>query len=169
VSDRTPAEQGASAPASPPGPEPGPLDAPEPAAHRALPHTADTILQAWAATRRGCLREAVLALVDSFAAPPSAASPAAGRTVTFSVGPAADDEQLVAVLDEALYAIDALGVVPVDVTVRPTPDGGLDGVFTAVAVDRVEVVGAVPKAVAYSDLVFACEGGLWRCRFTVDV
>ena len=134
-----------------------------------MPHTADVILQAWAPTRRGCLREAVLALVDSFAAPPAAASPAAGRTVTFSVAPAADDEQLVAVLVEALYAIDALGAVPVDVTLRPTPDGGLDGVFTTVPADAVEVVGAIPKAVAYSDLMLAQTGGLWRCRFTVDV
>ena len=169
MSDRTPAEQGVSGSASPPGPEPGPLDAPEPAGHRALPHTADTILQAWAATRRGCLREAVLALVDSFAAPPAAASPAAGRTVTFSVGPAADDEQLVAVLDEALYAIDALGVVPVDVTgaahAGRRPGRRVHG--RCGGGSRSSARSA--KAVAYSDLVFACEGGLWRCRFTVDV
>lgn len=139
--------------------------------HRALPHTADVILQAWAPTRRGCLREAVLALADSFVdrTARAAAAPGVTRPVRFRIGPGENAEQLLALLGEALFAIDALGVVPADVELRRLPSGGLDGVFTAVPADAVEVVAAVPKAVAYSDLVFVRENGLWRCRFTVDV
>ena len=147
-------------------------DRPDRCGHRALPHTADVILQAWAPTRRGCLHEAVLALIDSFvgsAGRNGTAAAAAARPVPFRVGPGEDTEQLLELLGEALYVIDALGVVPVDVELRPTQDGGLEGVFTTVSADAVEVVGAVPKAVAYSDLVLAQTGGLWRCRFTVDV
>ena len=128
------------------------------------------MLQAWAPTRRGCLREAVLALVDSFAdrAAWAADSRLDARRVRFQIGPADDTEQLMALLGEALYAIDALGVVPLDVELRPRWDGGLDGILIAVPADTVEVVGAVPKAIAY-DLELARADGLWQCRFTVDV
>ncbi|HEV8559398.1 MAG TPA: archease [Actinophytocola sp.] len=37
--------------------------------HRAVPHTADIRIEAWAPTREACLGEAVAALVESFADP----------------------------------------------------------------------------------------------------
>ena len=37
-----------------------------PARHRALPHTADAQVEAWAPSREECLRQAVLGSVDLF-------------------------------------------------------------------------------------------------------
>jgi SHS2 domain-containing protein len=135
--------------------------------HRILPHTADLILEAWGPTRTACMEEEVLALVESFA-DTSAADTA--DPVAISLDRARDDDLLVGLLEEVLYLVEVLGVVPSVAAVTERDDGGLGGFFDVVRITEVEAVGAAPKAVARGDLQFGCDAeGRWSCRVTVDV
>lgn len=139
------------------------------AGHRTLPHTADLIVEAWAPTRAGCLAEAVAALTDSYA-DTSHAEPT--RRHGFRLAAATDEQALVALLDEALYVLDALGAVPVETHLDPLDPPGnaeLTGWFALVDVDRVGLVGSVPKGVALSGLSLRHLDGGWHCTATVDV
>lgn len=137
------------------------------AGHRLLPHTADTIVEAWGPTRAACIEQAVLGLVGTFA------EPARGSTVRelrFDLGPTTPEELPAALLDEVVYLLDARGVVPVGVAFDAGERAGPTGSFSVVDVAEVEPVGAVPKGVARSDLRFERDrSGRWRCRVTIDV
>jgi SHS2 domain-containing protein len=134
--------------------------------HRALPHTADVILEAWAPTREGCIVEAVAALVASFVDTAhlheSAAHP-------FRIPVSTDEGALVTVLEEALYVLDMSGQVPLDTTIAGVTGGSVHGSFTLADVGDGELMGSVPKGVSLSGLVFGRVDEHWRCRFTVDV
>ena len=92
------------------------------AGHRTVPHTADLRIEAWAPTREECLAEAVRGLVDSFAVVAGRAPRArARRHLTARL----DEDLLVSVIDEVIYRLDADGRIPVSVTVRRAPDGGV--------------------------------------------
>lgn len=135
--------------------------------HRLRPHTADLVVEAWGPTREACIAEAVLGLVDAFAVVPG--NPVS-TPVPIAFDRADDPELLVAVLEEVVYTCDVLGVVPVDVLLVPTEDGGLAGTFDVVPVEATETVGSVPKAVARSELHLGPDGhGRWHCRVTIDV
>jgi SHS2 domain-containing protein len=133
--------------------------------HRSVPHTADARIEAWAPKREWCVAEAVAAMVDGFAdvsgAPP-------GGTVEFRVGPAADPDLLVSVLDRVILLMDTEGQLPSAADVRAA-DGGLDVRLRMAGPDRVETFGAVPKAVSLHELRF--DGGAqgWSCAVTLDV
>lgn len=135
------------------------------AGHRTLPHTADLIVEAWGPTRVACLAQAVRGLVAAFA-------DVAGVTATGSVAVAvagADDEQLlVRLLEEVVYAVEVGGVVPVDVRLEER-DGGLAGALQVAPVEAVEVVGPIPKAVTWHGLRVGRDADGWSCRVTVDV
>lgn len=137
-----------------------------PTGHRMLPHTADLIIEAWAPTRVGCLEEAVRALVDSFARI-SAGAPA--RPFPISIAPGADDAMLVALLEEVMFVLDALGSVPIDVTLSETEDEGVTGVFGIAPVDALQTHGPAPKGVSLEGLVFGQTDGGWSCEATIDV
>jgi len=135
------------------------------AGHRALPHTADTIIEAWGPTRAECLAETVLGLVELFAAgdaPPTGSVP-------FEIDAPADEDVVVQLLDDVLYLLDARGVVPVAVDVEEDDDGALVGEFGVVPARELELVGAVPKGVSRSQLAFRRVDGGWVCRVVVDV
>jgi SHS2 domain-containing protein len=135
--------------------------------HRTVPHTADLIIEAWGVTALECLEEAAAALVDSFA---DVADVAATDTVPFMFELAPDDEEtLVAVLEEIVYMVDALGVVPVGVALEATEDGGVAGYFETAAAAQVPLGGASPKGVSRSALEFRQDRGRWRCRVVIDV
>ncbi|TWH70340.1 archease protein family (MTH1598/TM1083) [Micromonospora olivasterospora] len=88
--------------------------------HRAVPHTADVRIEAWAPDREGCLAEAVRAAVETFA-DFSGAGPGTGATVDV---PAGDDEDLlVGALDEMIFRLETEGTLPVAVEVTARPDG----------------------------------------------
>ena len=133
--------------------------------HATRAHTADEILEAWGPTREACLEEAVLALVDTFAA-------------VGDIGwswhheaelSGSDPELLVALLQEVIYHLDADGAVPVRVHVRPHA-GGMVLHLWLTDLHRVTPVGAPPKGVSYSQLSIHQEGtGRWRCRAIIDV
>lgn len=133
--------------------------------HRALPHTADIRIEAWAPTREACIGEAVAGLAEAFVSVPDAAqlSP-----VCADLAADTDEDALVAVLDEVIYLMDTSGAIAVRADVSATA-GGVRVTFDTVPVDRVELVGAVPKAVTLHGLRIAHEQDAWTCSVVVDV
>jgi SHS2 domain-containing protein len=93
----------------------------------------------------------------------------ASRSVAFTLGPATNEELLVRLLEEVIYLVEVDEVVPVDVRVELTPDGGLGGRLDVAPLQPSMVIGPAPKAVAWHGLSFAPEGTGWTCRVTVDV
>ncbi len=135
--------------------------------HRAVPHTADLRIEAWASTREACLAEAARGLVDSFAVV-AAARPR--RTAERRFIASSDGDLLVAIIDEVLYRLDADGEIPVAVDVRPAPDGGVVLSMQLADVGEAEITGAVPKAASLYDLRCASgPAGRWSCGITIDV
>ena len=67
--------------------------------HRALPHTADLIVEAWAPSRSGCLEELVRGVVETFADTTTATD--ATREVPLEIGAARDEDLVVVLLDVA--------------------------------------------------------------------
>lgn len=133
--------------------------------HRALPHTADIRIEAWAPTREACIGEAVAGLAEAFVSVPE------GVPVSSSVAEVAadtDEDALVAVLDEVIYLMDTADAVAVRADVTAAP-GGVRVTFGTVPLDRVELTGAVPKAVTLHGLRLTAESGGWTCSVVVDV
>jgi SHS2 domain-containing protein len=133
--------------------------------HRAVPHTADVRIEAWAPSREECIAEAVLGLVEGFA-DISGVRPTGTESV--QVSDASDDDLLVAVLDEVIYRLEVAGDVPVDVEVEAM-NGGLDVRLAVVDLDAVPITGAAPKAVSLYELHLSPGPRGWTCSVTVDV
>jgi SHS2 domain-containing protein len=136
------------------------------AGYRTVPHTADVRIEAWAPTREQCVAEAVAALVAAFAHW-TGEEPA--DAVEFTVEAGANEDMLAAVLDEVIYRLDTTGQLPAGAQVRAA-DGDLRVQLQMTDVDRVDIVGATPKAVSFHDLRFEPDaGGGWSCGVTLDV
>ncbi|HEX6444419.1 MAG TPA: archease [Streptosporangiales bacterium] len=133
--------------------------------HRALPHTADLRIEAWAPTREACIGEAVAGLAEAFVSVPDGVPVSRVRAEL-----AADtgEDALVAVLDEAIYLTDTSDAVAVRADLTATA-GGVRVTFDTVPLDRVELVGAVPKAVTLHRLRLTEDAGGWTCSVVVDV
>lgn len=138
----------------------------EPSGYRLLPHTADVMIAAWAPTIEDCLAQAVRGLVSCFAEVHTARP---RRLVPFVCAPAPESELLVELLEEAIYVIDAQDVIPVQVAVARTADGGLVGEFGVASPSDVELTGPVPKAVTRHRLRLERDDSTWRCEVIVDV
>lgn len=136
------------------------------AGHRQLPHTADCALEAWGPDRAACVTEALLALVETFA---EAGDPATTETLPLATSATGGKDALVSLLEEVIFVVDALGVVPVRFHLADTTDGGLAGDMEVVSATRLALVGSVPKAVSYHALEMAPVEGGWRCHVVVDV
>ena len=133
--------------------------------HRALPHTADLRVQAWAPTREECIVEAIAGLADSFAET-SGVRPQ--WCVDAELAALSDEDALVAALDEVIYVLDTQGGVPVGAALEQV-EGGWRLRLELAAVDGVLLRGAVPKATSLHALRFAAAGGTWSCEVTIDV
>ena len=133
--------------------------------HRSVPHTADLRIEAWAPTRDGCIRQAVLGTVEGFQ-DTSSARP--NHTLVRRLTADRDDDLLVAVLDEVIYLLDTADDAPVDVDVTGA-DGHVGVTFAMVDAGRLPQIGAVPKAVSLNELRLAWEPTGWRCSVTLDV
>jgi SHS2 domain-containing protein len=133
--------------------------------HRTVPHTADLRIEAWAPTRDGCIRQAVLAAVESFLDMASARADHA-RLRRLTAG--RDDDLLVAVLEEVIFLLDTAGEAPVDLELRGVDDG-VDVTFAMADASTLPQVGAVPKAVSLNELRFSRNQHGWRCLVTLDV
>src|SRR5512144_96159 len=92
--------------------------------HRLLPHTADVMIEAWGASWEDCLAEAARALTACFV-DTSAVGATTAVPVVFAA--AGEEDLLVRVLDEAVFLLDAQGVVVVDARLARCGDGGLQG------------------------------------------
>jgi SHS2 domain-containing protein len=137
-----------------------------PSGYRTVPHTADVRIEAWAPTREQCVAQAVTALVAVFA---HLTGDEPADTLEFTVEAGANEDMLAAVLDEVIYRLDTTGQVPVDAKVR-TGDGDLRVQLRTTDVNRVDIVGAAPKAVSLHDLRFARDNDDgWSCAVTLDV
>jgi SHS2 domain-containing protein len=133
--------------------------------HRAVPHTADIRIEAWAPTREACIAEAVLGTVETFLDVTSV-HPTTSRSC--QVDDESDEDLLVAVLNEVIYLLDTTNEVPVDVEVDAV-NGGVDVRFAMVDAASLPQVGAVPKAVSLYDLRLAPGALGWSCSVTLDV
>lgn len=132
--------------------------------HRSVPHTADLRIEAWAPTRDGCIRQAVLGTVELPRPGIRARGPYQLRRLTAD----RDDDLLVAVLEEVIYLLDTVGETPVDLRLRDV-DGGVDVTFATTDASTLVQVGAVPKAVSLNELRFSQGRHGWRCAVTLDV
>ena len=133
--------------------------------HRSVPHTADLRIEAWAPTRDGCIRQAVLGAVESFL---DTSSAQAQQTRRRRVAGDHDDDLLVAALEEVIYLLDTTGEAPVDVNLSQA-DSGVDMTLAMVNASSVPQVGAVPKAVSLNELHLSQGKHGWRCSVTLDV
>lgn len=142
-----------------------PLQHQRPPGHRQRPHTADLIIEAFGQTRNECIEQAVLALVESFIDLRDVVA-----TGTSSVDlPRADDvESLISILEEAIFIVDARGLIPTAASVRDQPDG-LHVVFEVVPLGQVRSIGPAPKGIARHAIVLAKDGDEWSCQVVVDV
>lgn len=134
--------------------------------HRALPHTADVILEAWGPDLPACCEQAVAALVELYA-DPAGAQVVDHRSVRLPPGP--PESVVLGVLGEVIYALDTSDAVPVRAQVNAARDGGLELSLALAAPRSVRATGAVPKAVSRSGLEVEVAAGAARCRFLVDV
>ncbi|WP_026454196.1 archease [Saccharomonospora iraqiensis] len=150
----------------------GPGEEAAPRGHRTVPHPADLRIEAWAPTRAECLAEAVSALVDSFADVTEVgdhADTGAGWEVTSELTAASDADLLAAVLDEVIYRLDVADLVPTAAGIAEEHADRVRLRLRGVGTDAVEFTGAIPKAVALSDLVLTRTGDGWTAAATVDV
>jgi SHS2 domain-containing protein len=135
------------------------------AGHRGVPHTADLRIEAWAPSRDGCIRQAVLGTVDSFL---DISSARPHRSLSRLLTAGSDDDLLVAVLEEVIFLLDTVGEAPVDLDLQGA--GGVAEVnFAMVDARTLPQVGAVPKAVSLNDLRLSHDDNGWRCLVTLDV
>ncbi|GLX02743.1 archease [Microtetraspora sp. NBRC 16547] len=137
--------------------------------HRAVPHTADIALEAWADSREECLAEAVLALVETFA---DFGEAVPDDSVMIALAEETDEELLVTLLDEVVYLVEVAGRVAVDVSVDErtgVTEGQVEMRLATVPVETVVQVGALPKAVTLHGLRFGREAGMWHAHVVVDV
>lgn len=134
--------------------------------HCFAPHTADCVIEAWGPDRATCIAEAMTALVELFA---DCGATSVDRAVAVSAGPAPDVDLLVSLLEEVIYALDALESVPVHVHLAEASDGRVVGIMQVADAARVTQVGPVPKAVSYHGLEMVRADSGWRCRALVDV
>lgn len=130
-------------------------------------HTADVIVESWGPTRVACLEQAALGLVGLFASIPDSV---VAEPLGFTVEPGSDEDVLVGLLEEILYQLEVLGVVPARLVLDEVDGGGVAGYAHVVPVAAVDEVGAVPKAVARHEIAVGCDtDGTWRARVLVDV
>jgi len=137
-----------------------------PAGHRLVPHTADCIIEAWGPDRATCLTEALLGLVEGFAAVGDAN---ASEVVPIGAGPGAAEDELVALFEQVIFSVDTSSVVPVRFHLGETEGGAIAGRMDVVPADDIVAVGPVPKGVSYHELSMVEAEGGWRCRVLVDV
>ena len=130
-----------------------------------MPHTADLRIEAWAPSRDGCIRQAVLGTVDSFL---DISSARPHRSLSRRLTAGSDDDLLVVVLEEVIFLLDTVGEAPVDLDLQG--GGGVAEVnFAMVDARTLPQVGAVPKAVSLNDLRLSHDDNGWRCLVTLDV
>ena len=104
-----------------------------PAGHRLAPHTADCIIEAWGPNRAACLTEALLALVEGFAEIGDARPT---QVVPIGAVPGPAEDELVELLEQVIFDVDVLSVVPVRFHLGETEEGVIAGDMGVVPAER---------------------------------
>ncbi|MDH3227815.1 MAG: archease [Thermoleophilia bacterium] len=134
--------------------------------HRALPHTADVILEAWGPNLPTCFEEAVAALVE-LCVDAVHARIVERRLVRIPAAPAS--ELLLNLLDEVIFALDIGTNVAVSAEIAARDDGALDMRLQLAARGSVAPTGPAPKGVSRSHLRLDQEAERVHCSFLIDV
>lgn len=132
--------------------------------HRTVPATGGVVLDAWGHNRGQCFSQAVHALVAAFADVTWAET---SEPAPIHLEPDSDESLLVALLEEVLWLVRVLGVVPVDGAVVDTEDGGLAGCFDVAAITHVRILGRVPRAVTRPRVEGDDTRAVWRCQVSL--
>lgn len=135
--------------------------------HRALPHTADVILEAWAPEFGDCCEEAISALIAVCI--DASTADIVGEDVLYVPRASSLDSMLLAVLDEIIFILDTAATLPVRAEVEQQDGGGLKIRLLMALREAVEADGSVPKGVARSELTVESGPNGFRCAFLVDV
>lgn len=134
--------------------------------HRALPHTADVILEAWAPDFPGCCEEAVTAVVD-------ACVDRSGAVVVghhgLPIAAASPETMLLDAVEGLIFVLDTERDVPVGAEIRAVDGGALELRLTMADRTTVEPIGSGPKAVSRSGFELLTGPDGVRCRFLIDV
>jgi SHS2 domain-containing protein len=80
-----------------------------------------------------------------------------------------DVESLISILEEAIYLIDAKGMVPAAMSLRDRRGGGVRAVFDVIPLEQVKSIGPVPKGIARYALRLDEDESGWLCHIVVDV
>lgn len=136
------------------------------AGHQLVSHTADCIIEGWGADRPACMEEALTALVESFAYVPDMPS---AEVLPLAATSRSPEEQLVSLMEDVIYTVEVLEVVPVRFHLAETDEGGVAGDMEVVPLSVAEPEGPAPKAVSYHDLAVDRTADGWRCHVLVDV
>ncbi len=134
--------------------------------HRSLPHTADTIVEAWGPDLPACLSEVGRGLVAEFVEVVDAGGAVERR---FRLDAPDVERLVVALLQEIIFVVDAEGVVPVDVRVDTADDRSCSGRMRVVPLEAAVQVGPAPKSVSLSGLEIASTDAGWTCRAVIDI
>lgn len=137
--------------------------------HRANPHVADVILEAWGPGLTECCEEAVAALLGVCFDVGFDDGPAEiVSRLDFAVDAGSADAMLLDLLDEVVFVLDTSDDVPVRAEVA---EQGSGLAVTLHLVDRAsaEVVGSAPKAISRSGLSVERADSEVRCTVLVDV
>jgi SHS2 domain-containing protein len=124
------------------------------------------ILEAWGPDLAACCEEAVAALASLYV---DAADAQDVDRRSLHLAPGRDDDVLLDLLEEAIFALDTAEGVPVRAEIGVATDGGLDVALVLADPATVAATGAVPKAVSRSELTVSAQRGGVSCRFLVDV
>jgi SHS2 domain-containing protein len=134
--------------------------------HRAVPHTADLRIEAWAGSREECVAETLRGLIESFA---DVTSTPRARTIECPVPGDSDPDLLAAAAEEIIYLLDTKNQIPVSIHLRPAA-AGMVLILALAAVDAVDITGAIPKGVSFHGLRCQADApGRWSASMTIDV
>jgi protein archease len=131
--------------------------------HWSVPGVTQVRIEAWAPTREGCVAEAAAATVDSFADVDSSVPWHFHQCLVPRQG---SRHLLSGVLDEVIFDMRSVGVVPVWVRARPA-EVGVYLEIGGVDVDEVRRGGDLPRSVAAKGLAMRRTGHGWSASAVV--
>lgn len=131
-----------------------------------MPHTADTILEAWGPDLSTCFAEACIGLLAGFV---EVADDVPAQERPFHIDAPDRQRLLASLLEEIIYVVDAEGLVPIRVHVDAAADRECRGAMDVVPLSAAAQVGSVPKSVSLSGLDVDESDRGWSCRAVIDL
>jgi hypothetical protein len=129
------------------------------AGRRTSSEVEELVIEVSAPTRDECLAQAVRALAEAFVDTTSAAT---SRPLPLRIPPGADVELLAALLEEVILLAAVMEIVPVEVAVHRTDDGGLAGCLDVTPVLELRTTRPPPTALIRCTISLE-QQGCWTC------